>query len=276
MNRLFGNDTRVLFFDLDGCIYFGRTLADRANDLLRLLRESGLRFGFITNNSRESAAEIRGKLTDMGLELGEELIVSATEAIAVYLAERYGSVSVKVAGSESLSFALAEHDHRVLAWEEATLADTVVIGRDTEFDYERLQQIVNEVLKGARIVSTNPDTSHPGEGGKLIPETGALLAAVEAVVGTAAVEIICIGKPHGWLYELAMKWSGVSPAECIMVGDNLITDIAGADKAGIKSVWIRHSDYAMPVSPPIVPTITVNKLSELYDLIVAEQCLKRG
>ena len=70
--------TRAFFFDLDGCVYFGRKLADRADDLIGLLRGQGYRIGFITNNSRENAAEIRDKLARMGLRLEDELIVSAT------------------------------------------------------------------------------------------------------------------------------------------------------------------------------------------------------
>lgn len=264
------NGIRSLFFDLDGCIYFGGKLVERANDLLDLLRGQGYRIGFITNNSRENAAEIRDKLTKMGLRLEDELIVTATEAVASYLKDAFGPIAVKTAGSASLNGALTDAGHRVLDWTWPDLADVVVVGRDTEFDYRRLELIVNEVARGARVVSTNPDYSHPGEGGSLVPETGSLLAAVESITGRSALSV---GKPHAWLYELAMRHYGVVPAECVMIGDNLATDIAGAEKAGMKTVWVRHAFQPRREGDNgsvIVPTVTVGVLSELYELLLHE------
>ncbi|WP_081505157.1 HAD-IIA family hydrolase [Paenibacillus senegalensis] len=253
---------RALFFDLDGCICFGRKLAGRANELLDLLRHQGYRVGFITNNSRENAVEIRKRLIEMGLRLEDELIVSATEAVAGYLRKEYGRVRVKAAGSPSLSEALANAGHRVLDWEEADPAEVIVVGRDTEFDYLKLEQIVNEIALGARLISTNPDYSHPGEDGRLIPETGSLLAAVKSITGRP---VVSIGKPHAWLYELAMCEYGVVPEECVMIGDNLATDITGADQAGMKTVWVRHSLAPGAGNRSVAPTVTVSTLAELYD-----------
>ncbi|GIP19393.1 acid sugar phosphatase [Paenibacillus montaniterrae] len=261
---------RALFFDLDGCIYFGGKLAERANDLLGLLREQGYRIGFITNNSRENAVEIRDKLSKMGLRLEAEMIFSATEAVAVFLKDAFGPMAVKTAGSESLNDALANAGHNVLGWTCSAQADAVVIGRDTEFNYFRLEQIVNEAARGARIISTNPDYSHPGEGGRLVPETGALLAAVESILGSSALSI---GKPHAWLYELAMRSYDVKPAECVMIGDNLTTDIAGAEQIGMKTVWIQndlHSQQGEFDNFAMVPTVIVNALSELYEMLLQE------
>lgn len=266
MNRWM-DGIRTCFFDLDGCIYFGSKLADRADDLIELLRIHGYRIGFITNNSRENAAEIRAKLTEMGLCLVGEPIVTATEAVAAYLKEIFGSVAVKVAGSASLNGALADAGHRVLDWAQPEPADVVVVGRDTEFDYHRLEQIVNEIIRGTRIVSTNPDYSHPGEEGRLVPETGSLITAVESITGRPALSI---GKPHAWLYELAMRKYDVAPAECVMIGDNLATDIAGAAEAGMKTVWVRHSCSPKRDERAVVPTVTVDALSKLYQLLLRE------
>lgn len=258
------NGTRAMFFDLDGCIYFGRTLAERANDVLDLLRAQGYRIGFITNNSRENAEEIRSKLTEMGLRLQDELIISATEAVAGYLRDHYGRVAVKAAGSASLNTALADAEHRVLDWADSEFADVIVVGRDTEFDYCKLERIVNEFARGARLISTNPDYSHPGENGRLIPETGSLLAAVESITNKP---IVSIGKPHVWLYEMAMRHYGVVPAECVMIGDNLATDIAGAKQIGMKTVWIRHSGPPGVDEHSVVPTVRVGTLAEFYELL---------
>ena len=52
------SDVKLYLFDLDGCLYYSDQPAPRAADLLQLLRNSGKRCGFVTNNSRQSAGEI--------------------------------------------------------------------------------------------------------------------------------------------------------------------------------------------------------------------------
>lgn len=259
----------VCFFDLDGCLHFGDTPAERAKELLRLIRSRGRRVGFITNNSRLNAAEIALKLRAMGLEADSCDIVTATEAAATYVAETFGRVSVKVAGSASLRQALLQLGHRVLEWDDPAVAEAIVVGRDTEFTYGRLEEIANQSRRGARVVATNPDASHPGADGAIVPESGSLVAAIESAAG---VKVEAIGKPHPYLFQLAMKRSRAQPPECMMVGDNLHTDIAGAAQAGMMSVWIRHAaaagvgDIARPAQAggSATPTWTVSALSELY------------
>ena len=267
-NSVLGDGIRVFFFDLDGCIYFGGVLADGANELLALLRAKGVAVGFITNNSRETSAEIRRKLIGMGLAIrDEEIIVTATEGVADYLAERYGASSVKVAGSASLSAAIELRGHRILGWEDRENADLVVVGRDTGFNYVRLQQIVKEALKGARIVGTNSDASHPGSEEELVPETGSLLASVRAIVED---EIESIGKPHPYLYEIGMRAYGASPSECVMVGDNLMTDIVGAARVGMPAIWVGGAASDIYLDSIIAPVISCHKLSDLFGTIVKQ------
>jgi putative hydrolase of the HAD superfamily len=39
---------------------------------------------------------------------------------------------------------------------------------------------------------------------------------------------------------------GVPPEHCLVVGDNLMADIAGAGAAGMKSVWINRDQGSAP------------------------------
>ncbi|MBM7649436.1 putative hydrolase of the HAD superfamily [Bacillus ectoiniformans] len=69
------------------------------------------------------------------------------------------------------------------------------------------------------------------------------------------------GKPNPAIFEHALKLMGVSKEEVIMVGDNLSTDILGATRCEIDSIWIDHGDAK--VVEGAVPTRTVQSLSEL-------------
>jgi putative hydrolase of the HAD superfamily len=72
------------------------------------------------------------------------------------------------------------------------------------------------------------------------------------------------GKPDPGIFEHALSLTGLEKEEVIMVGDNLMTDILGANRAGIKSVWInRHNKERNEV----VPTFEIQHLQELFPII---------
>lgn len=50
------------------------------------------------------------------------------------------------------------------------------------------------------------------------------------------------GKPDVSIFEHCLKLMNIEKDDAIMVGDNLNTDILGASRAGIKTVWINRTD----------------------------------
>ncbi|WP_178075737.1 HAD-IIA family hydrolase [Paenibacillus oralis] len=264
--------TKVCFFDLDGCVYHGDRLSQGIVPLLHQLRQRGISYAFLTNNSRLNGLEIKERLAVMGMDVLPDSIFTVTDIAGTYIKEKYGNVSVKTIGSASLARSVEQAGHRTVSWNDAG-ADVVVIGRDTEFHYGKLQQIAADIMQGACLIATNGDLYHPGVSGERIPETGSLLAAIEAVTG---VTVECIGKPEPYMFHYGMKQCGVSPENCVMVGDNLDTDILGSIRAGLKSVWITNCSVDNPYTPSreritgIHPDIVVNSMEELYRIVAAE------
>lgn len=73
------------------------------------------------------------------------------------------------------------------------------------------------------------------------------------------------GKPDPTIFEHALKIMEINKEEALMVGDNLMTDILGATRAGIKSVWInRHNKEKLP---DVTPTYEIKHLEELFPIL---------
>lgn len=72
------------------------------------------------------------------------------------------------------------------------------------------------------------------------------------------------GKPDPTIFEHALERLSVQKDEVIMVGDNLMTDILGANRAGIKTVWINRHDK---VRNEVIPTFEIKHLEELFPLL---------
>jgi ribonucleotide monophosphatase NagD (HAD superfamily) len=87
-----------------------------------------------------------------------------------------------------------------------------------------------------------------------------MTAAVEAVTGRRVEAIV--GKPSPIILEVALAALGVPPAEAVMVGDRIETDIAMGRRAGLHTILVlsgitRADDPRIAESAPdhVVPSI---------------------
>lgn len=66
-------------------------------------------------------------------------------------------------------------------------------------------------------------------------------------------------KPQKEIFDFALTRTGASRSESIMIGDNIDADIAGAQNAGLDTVFVNH----LNVTAVIQPTYVVSCLKEL-------------
>lgn len=248
-------------FDLDGCIYSGSRVYPGAAELLHMLQANGRKIMFVSNNSTDRTEKIRAKLLAMGLPAEDSTILVATDLVGSYLFERYGSLTAAVVGSRDLNDALKDAGHETVSPDSDEPVDAVVVGRDIEFTYQKLERCSRHLARGAKLVAANLDMYHPGEDGGLVPETGSLVAAIRSVI---QVEAEVVGKPSAYPFSRALALNGLAPSECVMIGDNLSTDIQGGLKAGMFTVWISHNT-PFPGNTVNFPHKTVNQIEELYE-----------
>jgi len=76
-------------------------------------------------------------------------------------------------------------------------------------------------------------------------------------------------KPSPEIFQLALKRARCDPLEAVMVGDNVRTDIAGANRMGMISVWIRRGIFKdlEPDSPLEIPNYTIDNLKNLIFIL---------
>jgi putative hydrolase of the HAD superfamily len=71
-------------------------------------------------------------------------------------------------------------------------------------------------------------------------------------------------KPHPRIFELALANWYLLPSEAVMVGDNLIADVFGAQQAGLYGIWLnRRADPQMEKQEAVSPDASLSSLSEL-------------
>lgn len=73
------------------------------------------------------------------------------------------------------------------------------------------------------------------------------------------------GKPDASIFEYVMEKAGVTAEDGIMVGDNLMTDILGSSRVGMRNVWINRENK--PQNPNVTPTYEVTSLTAFLELV---------
>ena len=77
-----------------------------------------------------------------------------------------------------------------------------------------------------------------------------------------------VAKPDPEIFREALRLAGVRPEEAIFVGDSVEFDMAGAQAAGIPTVWVnRHQRPWTEPGPP--PTRQIRSLADLPQLLGA-------
>lgn len=72
------------------------------------------------------------------------------------------------------------------------------------------------------------------------------------------------GKPDAKIFEFALEKAKVPADQVIMIGDNLMTDILGANRTRIKNIWINHHKQEQN---EVKPTFEVKTLADTLPII---------
>ncbi|MFD1397088.1 HAD-IIA family hydrolase [Kroppenstedtia eburnea] len=225
---------RGYIFDLDGTVYLGEHPVPGADAAIRALRARGDRVLFLSNKPIARREDYVSKLRRMGIpaELGEVINSSLVTARYFQRICRSGE-KVLVVGEEPIQEELLKHG--IWLTEEPVEARYVLLSWDRGFTYDKLDRVFQAWKRGAEIVASNPDRTCPVDGGEL-PDTAALIGAVEAVTGQRVDRVV--GKPSPLMAQAALQQLGMKAAACWMVGDRLETDIRMARENGMGSALV--------------------------------------
>ena len=224
-----------LIIDLDGVVWLGARPIDGVTRVLRQLRARGVKIVFLTNDPQHSRSAQAARLSASGIPATADDVLTASAAAAAFLAgqQRLAGARVLVVGSGALRAEFAAAGFELVAPADADTARLVVIGGHDQFDYGELRAATRAVGAGAELFATGRDPFVPTADGRE-PATGAILAAIETATGATAT---ITGKPEPHMFAVARDLLA-GCARVAVVGDNLATDIAGAQHAGIDAILV--------------------------------------
>lgn len=257
----------VLLADLDGVVYAGPHAIPHAVESLN--RASGsARVGYITNNASRSDRSVAEHLSELGLNVQPDDVVTSPQAAMRLLSGLIEpGALVLVIGGDGLVVEVEKAGYRVTRSAE-DLPDAVVQGFTPEIGWAQLAEAAFALAPtgpGADIpwVATNTDWTIPVARG-IAPGNGTLVSAVHTAVGRLP---LVAGKPEVPIFEVAQDRFGAHKA--LFIGDRLDTDILGANRAGIDSVLvltgIDKAKQALAAGADMRPRYLLNDLRQLHE-----------
>jgi NagD protein len=223
-------EIRSWLMDMDGVLVHEESAIPGAAEFLDALREAGMPFLVLTNNSIYTRRDLAARLRASGLEVPEERIWTSALATANFLEEQRPGGSAFVIGEAGLTTALYQAGYTLT--ERAP--DYVVLGETRTYSFERITQAIRLVGAGARFIATNPDVTGPSLDGPL-PATGSVAALISRATG---VEPYFVGKPNPLMMRSALNAIQAHSETTAMVGDRMDTDVVAGLEAGLETVLV--------------------------------------
>ncbi|MEY7848054.1 HAD-IIA family hydrolase [Natrarchaeobius sp. A-rgal3] len=223
----------AVILDVDGTIVRGESLIPGVTDGLRALEEAGCSRLLFSNNPTRGADHYAELLEPHGIAVDPERVLTSATVSAAYLAETHSDERTFVVGEDRLEAILETAGVETTA--DPGAADVVLGSFDGRFSYDTLSTALEALSDGVPFYGTDPDETIPADDG-VIPGTGAILAAMEAVAGREPDAIL--GKPSAVAATAATDRLGVPPERTLVVGDRLGTDVALGANAGMETAVV--------------------------------------
>lgn len=216
--------------DMDGVIYHGNKILDGVTEFINWMQSNDKKFVFLTNSSERTPHELSMKLERMGLHISADHFYTSAMATAEFLHSQNPGSTAYVIGEAALTKAL--YDQGI--YMNDVNPDYVVVGETSTYSFEKIQKAINLVLKGAKLIGTNPDITGPVENG-INPATGALIAPIEIATGKKAY---FVGKPNPLMLRHGLRILGCHSEDIAFIGDRMDTDIIAGIESNVDTVLV--------------------------------------
>ena len=250
-----------VLFDLDGVLYEGDAPVPGAAEAVNWFQEREIPHLFLTNTTSRPRAALVERLARFGVESDPDRILTPpVAALRWLLRSAPGPAALFVPPATAAEFAGLPR----LPDEAESGAASVVIGDLGErWDFATLNRAFRLLMAEPRpqLVALGMTRYWRTPGLQL--DVAPFIVALEHATGARA---LVLGKPAAPFYESALDALGMAASAVVMVGDDVITDVDGAQKVGMRGVLVKTGKYRDgDLERGVVPEAVLASLAELPD-----------
>ena len=260
MSALKSLRTDGVLLDLDGTLYDVDKAVEGAAEAVARLRNAGIPLRFVTNTSRMSRREVREYLMRLGIATEPHELFTTTVGAASWLLSRE---------IERVALCLPEvtrEDFSRLTIDESSPQAVVVGDLGYEWSFELLNRAFRWLVDGAVLVATHMNRYWRTADG-LTLDAGPFVVALEYAAG---IQATTVGKPSPEFFQFAAQSMGFSPEAVVMVGDDVVNDVAGIQSLGGKGILVRTGKFRESdlTNSKIQPDLVLDSVAELPGVLL--------
>jgi 4-nitrophenyl phosphatase len=230
---------KLYLIDIEGTIVKDKsyTPIEGAIEWINSLASSSRHFTLVSNNTTHKPEELLTLLKSIGFVLQSDNLITCMSVASSWLKEK----EIKhcfVIGAPKLKEYLNENGIRTPSGDKV---EAVLVGLDPSLDYQKLKIAISALVKNnASLLALHTNRLYKDEKGELSPSVGAVVKALEYSTQKRAK---VFGKPSPEIYREALRRFDVKPGNCIMVSDDPLSDLLGAKRLGMKTVFVTSGKY---------------------------------
>ncbi len=229
----------AVMLDIDGVLTVSWRALPGAVDTVRWLEDHRYPVRYVTNTSSKSRREIAGLLAGAGLPVDESVILTAVTGAARYLHDHYPDTPCLVVNEGDLHDDLEGVQLTGVDQADAPAGVVLLGGAGPSTGYTEFNSAFVLATEGVPLVALHRNTRYQTSDG-LALDMGAFLVGLEAASGAT---VIVVGKPAVAFYQAALDDLGAPPETTVMVGDDIGSDVLGAQALGITGVLVRTGKF---------------------------------
>jgi HAD superfamily hydrolase (TIGR01458 family) len=223
---------RALVLDMEGVLHVDWVALTGSAGAVQRFAAAGIEIAVLTNTTGRTRAEIAGRLAGLGMPVAAERIVTSASATAAHLRDATPTARVYALAEPGVLEEFAGLD----LVDRPAEADTIVLGGpDDRWTYAALNEVFAALMGGAALVAMQRNRWWTTRAGPAL-DAGMFVAGLEYAAG---VEATVIGKPSPAIFAAACALAGADPAEALMVGDDLESDLRPAAGIGMATCLVR-------------------------------------
>ncbi len=233
-----------VLLDIDGVLVTSWEPIPGAAETLRVLADNQIARSYLTNTTTRTRAQIAQLLTDAGMDVAPDEVITAAALTAAYVRDRYPGAHCFLVNSGQIAEDMPGVDIVYSSQFSGPTApeppDVVLLGgAGPEYSHLTLSWVYDWMAQGVPVVAMHRSTAWTTTEGLRV-DTGMYLIGMEQTSGRKAT---AVGKPAPEGFLAAAARLGVDPDEMYMVGDDLNNDVLAAQVVGMTGVLVRTGKF---------------------------------